>query len=471
MTQIGASPGEFTVLPVAPAARRARAGSRQTQVNEALFWALLPLILLSPLPFGSVEPFFWAVSAVYVGLAVFIYALLIARLGEDFRTRLGRLAVPAALSLAFCLALLVQLLPLGRVLGPFEIGATALTSQTISIAPGMTLLTVLRQVTFGLLFFLLVQVLANDGRRARFLDIVLVAILAYAVYAMVALQAGDTILGIEKWTYFGSATGTFVNRNSFATFLAFGAVIAAAQAASHAFAAFSAGARGSRSAVLVYTLAFVILILVGLATQSRMGVFAALAGSLVAVLLTAARGGGLRTLAVAIPLAVLGIAAGFVFYGAALFERLGSVETDTETRLQFYQQILDLIGMRPWTGFGGGSFELAFPLVHQLPVSPDVTWDRGHNIYLTLWSEAGLVAGTLPILAVAWLAGLMLLRLPAAVSRSGATALVAGISAVVVAGVHSLVDFSLEIHAIALLFVALLAVGAAAALAPVRHGA
>ena len=45
----------------------------------------------------------------------------------------------------------------------------------------------------------------------------LLVIIACGVYALISLQSGDTILGLPKWAYLGSATGTFVNRNSFAT--------------------------------------------------------------------------------------------------------------------------------------------------------------------------------------------------------------------------------------------------------------
>jgi O-antigen ligase len=146
-------------------------------------------------------------------------------------------------------------------------------------------------------------------------------------------------------------------------------------------------------------------------------------------------------------------------YGDGLLDRLASVDDASETRTTLYSQILALISQRPWTGFGGGSFEIVFPLVHASPVSPDLVWDKAHNTYLALWVEMGVVFGSLPP-AILLLTTLHLLRsLIQRVGswRSQATAL----GAITVAGVHSLVDFSLEIEANAFVLTSLVALGLA----------
>ena len=141
-------------------------------------------------------------------------------------------------------------------------------------------------------------------------------------------------------------------------------------------------------------------------------------------------------------------------------ERVGSVEQAFDVRWDLYGQIAEMIAARPWLGYGAGAFEIAFPLFHRPPVSVDLVWDRAHSSYLTLWSELGLVVGSLPILII----GLILWRLITTfvVRAKLSIANVAAIGAIVVVAIHSLVDFSLEIHAVALLFVALIATGLAA---------
>jgi O-antigen ligase len=131
-------------------------------------------------------------------------------------------------------------------------------------------------------------------------------------------------------------------------------------------------------------------------------------------------------------------------------------------------------------GWGGGSFELAFPLYHRLPLLTDGVWDHAHSSYLGLWVELGFLAGSIPILVIAGLGGAALrafLR-----SRENWAIGLAACGAVVVAAVHSTVDFNLETQANTYLLVAILALAlpgslnrtrdarAAARSVPRRHG-
>ena len=113
-----------------------------------------------------------------------------------------------------------------------------------------------------------------------------------------------------------------------------------------------------------------------------------------------------------------------------------------------------MIATRPWLGFGGGAFELAFPMFYGAPLSPDVLIDKAHSTYLSLISELGVIGGLLPVLIV----GLILGRLVMQYFRtsSGAAVLLAGIGVVAVGAAHSVVDFSLEMQANAYLMIAIL---------------
>ena len=115
--------------------------------------------------------------------------------------------------------------------------------------------------------------------------------------------------------------------------------------------------------------------------------------------------------------------------------------------------------LRPWTGFGGGTFELAFPLVQHAPISPDLVWERAHNTYLALWADLGLIAGSLPILAIAVI-GWTLLR-NVTVRRGSWRSQIAAIGVIVLGSVHSLSDFSLEIPAVTFLYIAVISIGLA----------
>jgi O-antigen ligase len=124
-----------------------------------------------------------------------------------------------------------------------------------------------------------------------------------------------------------------------------------------------------------------------------------------------------------------------------------------------YTQVLEMIAARPWLGYGAGAFEVAYPLFHQLPVSADFVWDKAHSTYLGLWSELGLIAGSIPLIVfamIAWLALRLSLK-----RRADWAAPAVALGVIVAGGVHSLVDFSLEIEANMFLLLALLAIGIA----------
>lgn len=448
--------------------RGGRAGGQalRTRANSFALWASLLVAVIAPLPLGSARPLAWGVWAVYLGLVTAIYGVMMLRSQQPLRVGLAELRLPALLFGALLLWLVIQVLPVGVLFGGFGIaGKTGIvaTSNTLSVDPISTALMFMRQCSYGALFFLLVQVAAHPARRDLALNVLLFACIGYALLGIVALNTGDWILGITKWAYEGSATGPFVNRNSFATFLAFGAVIAASKLARHIADRFErhyddGPIQNSNSSIILYALALIFLLTVIVATQSRMGFAAALAGSLVAILATAVR--STRALPIVLGatfLAVLAMIAALSLFGEALFERFGTVEQSALVRTDLYRQVLELIALRPWTGFGGGTFELAYPLVHDLPVNLDFIWDRAHNTYLTLWSELGLLGGSLPLLIVA----VLIWRIASAPKASTADwrFRCMAFGTVTVAAVHSLADFSLEIQANALFFVALLALG------------
>jgi O-antigen ligase len=376
---------------------------------------------------------------------------------------------------ATCFFLVVQMLPLGTVLPqltPVPLTDGAVHPDTLSIAPAMTGLMLTRQLTYCLLFFLVLQVSVKDARRALLLDLLLLAILTYAAYGEISLQAGDLILGAPKWAYPGSATGPFVNRNSFATFLAFGSVIAAArmggllvrQSQRHVD---DGPIQGNASRFILYGLAYTFLLAIIVATQSRMGLFSALVGAAAVLALTAIRVRRRRTLLWMAAGLVAAALVGAGLFGRNLFDRLEFLGGSVDVRPALFAQTRELIALRPWTGFGGGSYQLAYPLVHDRPVPLDLVWDRAHNTYLSLWSELGLVFGTLPMLALAAMALLLLRSLLA--RRGSFTAQSAALGVLIVGAVHSTTDFSLEIEANTFIYLTVIAAGLASAISARRE--
>lgn len=447
----------FEITRATTGGRRAKSG--QARLNHVLAIVLIAFLFLAPIPLGANRPVFWAVNGLVVGAAGIIYGIMMVWRRETFRIALSDVAILAGLWLVLCLYAIIQFaLPVTTV---FEAPGIEVTSSTLSIAPGSSLHSVVQFLTFGVFFFLVLQVSANR-ERARFIAIALFWVtVAHALYGLLALtQFGDTVLFLEKWAYFGSATGTFVNRNSYATFMAFGLVLGTALAA-------QALEKGLESRQV--PIASIMMVLVGLSfllvalysTQSRMGLAAGLAGSLVVAVGFALKVGR-RLPRLSLTMAVLGlvlIGAAAVLFGSGTFERLGSVEQSFDVRAALYWQVVDMISSRPFLGFGGGSFEAAFPLFHALPVSPDLVWDKAHSTYLALWMEYGVIFGTIPLIVVF---GIALRCIALVIRRKSDWVLpLASLGIIITAALHSLVDFSLEMEANALFFAALLALGLA----------
>ncbi|WP_438750872.1 O-antigen ligase family protein [Pararhizobium sp. O133] len=443
--------------------------SDRFRLNNQLMWPVLGVVFLSPFAFGSTKPSFWLLWSALLSLCGTILFARMALSGARFRIAPRNLMVLFGLFSVLGAYMAFQVLPLGSLAPSVSTVAdptTRIALNTISLTPHDTILALMRWANYGLLFFLVLQMTSNPQRARVFINLVYWAIVIHAVVGLLfLLQFGDTILGIPKWKYFGSAMGGFINRNSYATFLAFGSVIGInlmiermtetnlGKGDSSLF-----GRYLGKGGVVIIGLGWVVLVMTLIATNSRMGVFAACCGMIASVLMALAkRTAGTNRIAIwtfllLIP-AIVGL--GIIGYGTTFIERVGDVDAAADVRMQLYQQVVTMIEARPFLGFGGNSFEYAYPLFHQAPVSVDLVWDKAHSTYLALWAEYGLVFGSIPMLIVATI----LFQLSAAYLKvPGQDMLLrSGIGVILVGAVHSLVDFSLEIEAVTFAFVVIVA--------------
>lgn len=442
------------------------------KTNGMVMWAVTAIVLVMPFFLGANRPGVWAMTAAVLSATVCLYLLRLARVRTLPRRQVADFFSIWLLFLILSVYIGMQILPLAGVIPgwllwwPTDVPA----SPTISLSPGETFFSLLRWLSYGMLFYLAVQVAANRSRATVFLNAIYAVVVIHAVYgAIMFLHFNDTILFSKKWAYAGSATGAFVNRNSFATFLAFGCVLGITLILEELFTPLerrpqSTGFRyGSNRDLILHFTGLVIIAGVLIMTNSRMGNFAALIGVLVVSLMAVLKSNTLRGRYVALFLILLtGFAALLLLYGGNLVERAGQVGTDADVRFNLYQQAWGMVMTRPWTGFGGSAFEYAYMLFHRPPVSTDALWDKSHNTYLALWVEYGLVFGSIPLLLVAIIVWRLIAGFIGASFVEAPT--LAAIGVILVAAIHSLVDFSLEIQGVTLLFVVILAAGFAHAI-------
>ncbi|MBN9316196.1 MAG: O-antigen ligase family protein [Devosia sp.] len=445
------------------------------RLNTVVSVAIMALLVLAPIPLGSNRPAFWMIWSTAIGCLAFTYGLVLLRLRAPPRLGLAVFASEVALVLSLCAYVAVQTLPLGGLLPQVirRVETLGISPATLSLDPGSSRLVLIQFLTFGLLFFLAAQVAANRLRARRMLLGILVIIALFAVVGLVSLtQLGDTLLGFEKQIYRGYATATFINRNSFATFLAVGLTLGTAILLEAV-----ALRRELPLGRLLGTLALVAgcMAVIGaalVATGSRLGTVAGVGGAATALVLGTMAFRGIGRVGFIVAFVLLGTALAVVgTFGMSLVERLVLLPTVDESRVDAHRLIWAAIFERPWLGYGAGSFATVFQAFQRPPLSAESVWNNSHSTYLALWFEMGLVAGSIPLVVIALL-GLRTAR--GARDPASAVVSVATLGVIVVFAIHSLLDFSAEIEANAFLFTVILALGAAGGLGrnivPAGHG-
>jgi O-antigen ligase len=416
---------------------------------------LCALIVVAPLPFGSVGP--WG------RLAVELLAFALTGVWMFAATRSEVALPPRSVSIALIGLLAVaaiQLVPLpAGVVSALSPHATALRrgldpvpEPTLSLAPGATA-SALRTgaALVGILFVTTTVVAARGATR-----LALTALAASAfqgLYGLLVLASGhDRIWSVSKTAYLDSATGTYINRNHFAGFLAatlplgVGLVIAGARRAGERSQAKGRligvlGPEGSKSLLLG------LLALTGAAGLLLSFSRAGTALGLIAIVGTAGvvLGGKTAHRLAAIAVVVAIAAVPLLDLGAdRLVARYATTGDDFRAsggRLDVARDTLRMIAAFPVAGCGFGAFTWAFPAFS----SPEVRlhYTHAHNDLLQLGAEGGIPAWGLLGLALAAVSRTVI-RVLRGASDPLATGAAIGLAALLV---HGLVDFNFHIPA------------------------
>jgi O-antigen ligase len=419
------------------------------RLRAALRFGVIALLVLAPLPYGSVQSgpvLAIELTAAALGL---ITILLIAR-DED-----AAATVPKA-PLAICLAVVAlgifQIVPLPfsiaekfnptadlvRPLIPY-LGLDHPPAVSWSVATPETVDALLRFVAYVLIGLAAAVAFDTERSRRRFALALVTAAVFQAVYGSGEYLTGrQHIFAFAKKYYRDSATGTFINRNHFATLLAIALPFALSLAIPRSGDRRRWGWRerlvrlseGPELRRLFAVIAAALIWMGLLLSHSRAGLLAALVGVAVVLFhfraMRAARWTAAAGAAVLLLLLTLEV-------GQAPGERFFDVKDDLDAksgRLAVWRDAEALVVARPIFGWGFGTFDSAFPTVQSADI--DVHYDHAHNDWVEWTTEGGVFA----LIAAVSLLGLAL--------RSGNTASKAALVAV---GLHSLWDLSLRIPA------------------------
>ena len=148
-------------------------------------------------------------------------------------------------------------------------------------------------------------------------------------------------------------------------------------------------------------------------------------------------------------------------FGDTVAGKITQLGVRDNSRIAVYTIIVRSILDAPLLGYGYGTFADVFPMFRDQSVSTFGRWEMGHNTYLEMFQGLGLLFGSMLLVSIVLLA---LRCVKGALTRQEdemIPCIAAGVAVLV--GVHSLVDFSLQIQAIGITFMAVLGAGVAQA--------
>ncbi len=451
-------------------------------MSDRLFRALLILLCLAPLPFGSHRPWAWSLLSLLTGLLLCAWGYGVlqnrVRLGVPLR-RVATVLILGGIVLMW--ATLQAVVPVSSPFAhPLWAEAAAALGQKphaapISLDPAATWGAIQRCLTYGGIFWLALQ-LGRDRERAYLgLHWLARATVLYAVYGLILFFAGvEAILWFPKWAYLGDLTSTFVNRNAFAAYAGLGLLLCLALAIHALYRATSGGRRSSddqrlglrdRVSILITEAGAAVLgiILLGTAillSHSRGGFMAT--GISICLLILAAAAAGLiaRRWATLLLAGMLALGTILVIVsGETTLERIAESNELGGERGFVFSLTGDAISDAPWTGHGFGAFLASFKPYRSTDLPREVLFDYAHSMPLEQAMELGIPA------ALLWLAALVLIIVRCAIGlvqrrRSQIHPALAIASAGLLI-THNLFDFSLANPAITALAAYLTGVGLA----------
>jgi O-antigen ligase len=454
-------------------------GWRRHEVFEwGLFWAFVAGLAWTPFWIGSNDILAWGINAVlFAGLAI-IYEISILGRGEGHPVAIKELGIPAALFAAVVVWIVVQnatwtASSLHHPIWAMTADALARPIEgSISVNRDLTTLALVRLITAASVLWIAVQLCRSPARANYLVQAVTIIISVYAAYGLISFAwTPGAVRWFENTSVRGAVTSTFGNRNHFATYAGIGLIAACGlilrlyrrelttRGGSLQFRIASIiEATGQKGAILLGC-AFLLLVAL-LLTGSRGGIIATGLGLLVLGALSFARreasfAGQRQTLVFGAFLAV----AAFLAFGDVFVGEITERGLFDENRKAVYMITLRSITNAPLLGYGYGTFMDVFPMFRDRSVSGGDFWEQAHNTYLEVFQGLGLVFGSMLVASVV----LLVLRClkGAATRQEGVTVPCVAASVAFLVGVHALADFSLQIQAVALTFMALLGAGVA----------
>jgi O-antigen ligase len=451
--------------------------------RPATVWFYIAILAWSPFPLGGAISWGAGLQEILIALCWVLWVASTAGRSEPIWSNLRLVLVPLVLALLVLAWACVQTLPIVPASWAHPLWPMASDilgrhiPNVISMNPWRTEAEILKLSSYVMACWLAFSMARRSETASHLLNAAIAIGAFYALYAFVFVAIGAVQTDVFYAVPFQNAlvSGPFMLHNSFATFcgLATMAAIAKLFALGSESIVSKRGFRQLVSTIIQFVFGRGVFIVIAtllcfagvVASASRAGFAATMCGMLALALtslLVTRRGStrlwtGAGALAAIVPLLFL-VAFGGDTLGARLSE-LANAGVADEVRLALWAAANRMIADAPWFGLGLGTFQDAY-LLYASQVFPYVM-DKAHCDYLEFAAGLGLPAAIAWWGAMVWLVFLCLRGIR--IRRRNRLYPMIAVGASVLVAVHSSVDFSLQLPAVALMYATLLGLGVAQA--------
>jgi O-antigen ligase len=310
----------------------------------------------------------------------------------------------------------------------------------------------------------------DRNRASQVLQVIAWSGSAYAIYGIFALVFEPTmILWREKTAYLGSLTSTFINRNTAAAYFGSCTAVWLLLLLQRIRTRLPKRIVWSKipenilsdadKSVLVRFSMFFLCLTAMFMTGSRGGVIVSLLGLIIAFVAFFRRDLPRGKMILVATTGATGAFALFLlqFLGGNVERRFDVGGLSDAGRLAIYRSTLGMISDHPWFGTGLGTFAWAMPTYRSGEGSMIGIIDIAHSTPLELAAELGIPLTVVVI--IAWLVAFAILISGIRRGRRRDILPLAALIVCLIAQLHSMIDFSLQIPGYAIVIFALLGVG------------
>lgn len=452
--------------------------------KTAAVWLLIVTLAWSPFPLGGAIA--WAPGVQELLVAACWTLWILGTLGTSdatwYSTRIIFFPLTlAVVALAWGVIQITPGVPQNWVHPVWGMASQALGTQihgVISLNPWRTQAEILKLASYLMVGWMTFRMARRVETANLLLNAVIVIGAAYAFYAFALEFAGTRQTAVFYSVPWRSQllSGPFMLHNSFATYAGMATIAAVAKLFASGSDAIVASRGWPRLIESVLSYCFgrgallqvaVLLTFAGVvASASRAGFAATMCGltAIGIVSLTIVRNRNTRlwavagTVAAVAPLLVL-----IALNGDTLDSRISQLlasDTGDQIRFSLWAATRRMIADAPWLGLGLGSFEDAYPL-YASQTFP-FAMDKAHCDYLEFAAGLGLPASVAWWVGLVWIVAICLRGVRQ--RRRNRHYAIAAVGASVLVAVHSSVDFSLQLPAVALLYAVLMGIGVAQSL-------